>query len=103
LQVQGVIRLTVILHASYSVSDNCMVYEPAGIYAHHTAVGKNVANPTAMILCAALMADHMGYKMESKRIVEAVKKTYRVGKVITTDVGGFATTDEFTGTVIENM
>jgi len=88
---------------SYSVSDNCMVYEPAGIYAHHTAVGKNVANPTAMILCAALMADHMGYKMESKRIVEAVKKTYRVGKVITTDVGGFATTDEFTGTVIENM
>ena len=54
--------------------------------------GKGIANPTATILSAALMLEHMGMSAESQRLEAAVGRIYRDGKVLTPDQGGTART-----------
>lgn len=52
--------------------------------ARHTfseAVGKNVANPTAMLLCAAKMLTHVNLKHYGDMIRSAVNKVLTAGKV----------------------
>lgn len=73
---------------------------------HGTApdiAGKNLANPTALILSAAMMLDHMGYRDESERLGDAVCKALQNKKNCTRDLGGNATTTEFTDYIIENL
>lgn len=74
--------------------------------ARHTfseAVGKNVANPTAMLLCASKMLRHINLLHYSEQIYSAIKNVLKVGKVKTKDLGGNATTDEFTRAVIYSL
>ena len=66
---------------------------------HGTApdiAGKNIANPGALILAAAMMLDHMGEKDKGDRIRDAFEAQVREGRVLTRDLGGTAGTDEFT-------
>ena len=60
------------------------------------------ANPTSAILSAAMALDSMGMSPEGERIRKAVKYTYAGGGV-TPDVGGKATTKEFTDFVIKAL
>jgi isocitrate dehydrogenase (NAD+) len=78
---------------------------------HGTApslLGKNLANPMAMILaCAALLsyagaAGVRGAERGSRAIYEGVLETI-AGGVKTIDLGGHATTSEFTDAVIEKV
>lgn len=74
--------------------------------ARHTfseAVGKNVANPTAMLLCASKMLRHINLTSYSEQIYGAINKVLKAGKVRTKDLHGNATTDEFTRAVIHNL
>ena len=74
--------------------------------ARHTfseAVGKNVANPTAMLLCASKMLRHINLTHYSQMIYGAINLTLKIGKTKTKDLGGNATTDEFTRAVIHNL
>ncbi|MCG3176409.1 MAG: Isocitrate dehydrogenase [NADP] [Candidatus Omnitrophica bacterium] len=48
--------------------------------------GLNKANPTAMILSAVLMLDHIGEKQASQRLENAVAKIIREGKYVTYDL-----------------
>jgi isocitrate dehydrogenase (NAD+) len=70
---------------------------------HGTApdiAGKGIANPTALMMSAAMMLDWMGLTEESKRVHGALQKVYGEGKVRTGDLGGSATTREFTNAII---
>src|SRR3984885_10754447 len=70
---------------------------------HGTApdiAGKGIANPTALLMSAILMLRHLGEMEAAKRIEEALHLVYRQGKVLTRDVGGTASTAEFTAAVI---
>ena len=70
---------------------------------HGTApdiAGKGVANPTALLMSAILMLRHVGEREAAARIEEALHLVYRQGKVLTRDVGGTASTAEFTAAVI---
>ncbi len=52
--------------------------------AHHTyseAVGKNVANPTAMLLAGSNMLNHVGLEYYGKMISGAVSRVLKTGKV----------------------
>ena len=52
--------------------------------ARHTfaeGMGKNVANPTAMLLCAANMLSHAGLDNYSEMITSAVDRVIKSGKV----------------------
>jgi isocitrate/isopropylmalate dehydrogenase len=62
--------------------------------------GKGIANPTATILSAALMLEHMGMGAEAQRLEAAVGRVYRDGKVLTPDQGGTASTREVAQAVL---
>jgi len=70
---------------------------------HGTApdiAGKGIANPTALLMSAILMLRHVGEMEAAARIEDALHLVYRQGKVLTRDVGGTASTAEFTAAVI---
>ncbi len=62
--------------------------------------GKGIANPTAMMLSAALMLDHLHEQEAANRLRSAVETTYSGRKHLTPDVGGSGGTREFTDAVI---
>ncbi len=57
--------------------------------------GRDVANPTALILAAAMMCDHLGENAAAERIRRAVVATIVADGVRTRDLGGTAGTREF--------
>jgi isocitrate dehydrogenase (NAD+) len=57
---------------------------------------KNLANPTALLLSALMMLDHMGEPDASGRIRAALDRVLTDGTVRTRDLGGTASTTEFT-------
>jgi len=61
--------------------------------------GKGIANPTAMLLASALMLDHVGETETATRIRNAVLKVLD-GGVRTGDLGGKATTSQFTSAMV---
>ncbi len=65
--------------------------------------GKNIANPTAIILSAAMMLNYLGEYKKSKTITSSVFKTINDGKYITKDLGGASTTTDMTKAIIQNM
>ncbi len=62
--------------------------------------GRGIANPTATILSAALMLEHMGLGAEADRLDAAVGRIYREGKTLTPDQGGTATTRQMAQAVL---
>jgi isocitrate dehydrogenase (NAD+) len=70
---------------------------------HGTApdiAGKGIANPTALMMSAVMMLDWMDMRDESKRMANAIQKVYSEGKTRTGDLGGSATTRDFTEAII---
>ena len=70
---------------------------------HGTApdiAGKGLANPTALMQSSVLMLSHLGERDASARLQNAIHRVYAEGKHLTGDVGGKATTKEFTDAVI---
>jgi isocitrate dehydrogenase (NAD+) len=65
--------------------------------------GQNKANPTAMMLSAVMMLSHLGETDAAYRLQTAIESVYREGKHLTGDVGGTATTEEFTDAVVRNL
>src|SRR6202163_993327 len=65
--------------------------------------GKGIANPTAMMLSSVLMLTHLKEGAASERLRKAVEAVYADGKHLTGDVGGKATTTQFTDAVIAAM
>ncbi|HEU5183167.1 MAG TPA: isocitrate/isopropylmalate family dehydrogenase [Gemmatimonadaceae bacterium] len=64
---------------------------------------KGVANPGALLLAACMMLDHLDDHERAKRIRDAMYATIREGKTLTGDLGGTASTDEFTDAVIARL
>lgn len=73
---------------------------------HGTApdiAGKNIANPGAVILAACMLLEHIGDVDRAKRIRNALETTIRDKKTVTRDLGGTASTDEFTDAIIAKL
>jgi isocitrate dehydrogenase (NAD+) len=62
--------------------------------------GKGVANPTALLMSAILMLNHIGESYTADRVEQALWKVYREGKHLTRDLGGSASTQQFTDAVM---
>ena len=62
--------------------------------------GKGIANPLAAILSAALMLDHLNLTKSAEAIRRAVAAVLKVGKVLTPDLGGKATTTGVTEAIL---
>jgi isocitrate dehydrogenase (NAD+) len=61
--------------------------------------GKNLANPTALLLSSVLMLEHLGESDAASRVRRAVGGVLGAGTVRTRDLGGSSTTTEFTAAV----
>jgi isocitrate dehydrogenase (NAD+) len=73
---------------------------------HGTApdiAGKGVANPTALMMAACQMLDHIGESERGRRTQRAIESVLRERKHVTRDLGGTATTDEYTDAVIARL
>lgn len=62
--------------------------------------GKGLANPTALLKSAVLMLAHIGELSAGERLDAAIDQVLAAGKVRTRDLGGVATTAEFSRAVI---
>jgi isocitrate dehydrogenase (NAD+) len=65
--------------------------------------GKGVANPTALLLSALLMLRHIGENAIADRVARALESVLAAGQIRTRDLGGTATTAEFTNAVCERL
>jgi isocitrate dehydrogenase (NAD+) len=73
---------------------------------HGTApdiAGKGVANPGALMLAACMMLEYLCDEPRAQRIRSAIEETIREGKTVTRDLGGTATTDQFTDAIIARL
>jgi len=73
---------------------------------HGTApdiAGKGRANPTALMQSAALLLAHLGERQASSRLHQAIESVYAEGTHLTVDVGGSASTVEFTDAIIAQL
>lgn len=89
--------------AGASYSSNAVVFEPGARHTFSEAVGKNVANPTAMLLASANLLNHINLQYYGDLIKSAVDRVIRVGKVRTKDMGGHSTTFDFSQAVIASL
>lgn len=81
---------------------DCAVFEPV----HGSAPdikGRNIANPTALLMSAIEMVKYLGEFEIAKNIETALFKVLSEGKVLTPDLGGCAKTTEFRDEIIKNL
>jgi isocitrate dehydrogenase (NAD+) len=67
--------------------------------------GKDIANPTAIVLAAAMMLDHLKEPAAANKIRNGVAAVYREGKKLTKDLSPekYVGTAEFTDAIVEKM
>jgi len=64
---------------------------------------KNLANPTALLLSGLMMLDYIGEQQHAERIRTALAHVLQAGVVLTHDLGGTASTTEFTEAVCREV
>ena len=73
---------------------------------HGTApdiAGKNLANPTAMLMSAIMMLRHIDERSAADRIEQALNKVLERREKVTRDLGGSASTSEFADAIIAEL
>ena len=65
--------------------------------------GKNIANPTALLLASAMMLDYLNINEAAGRIRAAVRHTISEGNHLTPDLGGAASTSEYTQALLSKL
>jgi isocitrate dehydrogenase (NAD+) len=85
-----------------NIGQGCAIFEAV----HGTApdiAGKGVANPGALILAACMMLEYMTDGERAARIRNALEAVIREGTHTTGDLGGTASTDQFTDAIIARL
>lgn len=90
------------LAASGCIGDRWAYFEPVHGSAPDIA-GKNLANPSAMLLATAMMLDHLGESAAGDLVRSAVVGVLDDGTARTGDLGGQASTTDVTQAVITRL
>jgi isocitrate dehydrogenase (NAD+) len=65
--------------------------------------GKGIANPTALLLAAAMMLEHVHLPHMASRLRTAIDQTLNIDNMKTGDLGGRATTADFTRALVARI
>ena len=65
--------------------------------------GQNKANPSAILMAFAMMLNDLGMADKAARLNGAILELLTEGKTLTADVGGTATTTEFTAALADKL
>ena len=87
------------LAPSANFGDHCAIFEAVHGSAPDIA-GQGIANPTALMRSARLMLTHLDEKEAAGRVSRALRTVYTEGSMLTGDLGGSASTEQFTDAVI---
>ncbi|WED75759.1 isocitrate dehydrogenase [Aeromonas allosaccharophila] len=85
-----------------NIGDGAAIFEAVHGSAPDIA-GKNIANPTSVLLASIQMLEYLGMQDKAERIREAVRATIESGDRVTRDLGGSASTSEFTQAIIDRL
>jgi len=86
---------------SANIGEENALFEPVHGSAPDIA-GQGIANPSAMILSAAMLLDHLEFGEEADRVRNAVEAVLADGPT-TPDLGGDASTEEMTAAILEQL
>lgn len=84
---------------SANIGDNARIYEAVHGSAPDIA-GKNIANPSAILMAFGMMLRDLGETGKADRLQNAILKVVGEGVTVTADIGGGATTTQFTDAVV---
>jgi isocitrate dehydrogenase (NAD+) len=85
-----------------NMGTECAVFEAVHGSAPDIA-DKNLANPTALLLSGLMMLEHIGERQRAERIRAALTRVLAEGVVRTHDLGGHASTTEFTDAICREV
>ena len=87
---------------SANIGDGARIYEAVHGSAPDIA-GQNKANPSAILMAFAMMLRDLGMVDKADRLDAAILAQVAEGKVVTADIGGSASTTEFTQAVLARL
>ena len=87
---------------SANIGDDTRIYEAVHGSAPDIA-GKNIANPSAILMAFAMMLRDLGQTENADKLQGAILDTVAAGKTTTADIGGHASTTEFTAAVTARL
>ena len=85
-----------------NIGDEAAIFEAVHGSAPDIA-GQGVANPSALILAAAMMLDHLGLEKEAVRVRQAIRGAIESHDRCTLDLGGKGTTSDFAQAIIDRL
>jgi len=85
---------SIALGGSANIGDESALFEPVHGSAPDIA-GKGIANPTGALISGGMMLKYLGFEESARRVLKAIEDVLKEGKVLTPDLGGNATTEEF--------
>ena len=74
------------------IGNNYALFSQGMPHSGMSLAGKNLANPTSILLSSVMMLRYLGLPLFANKISKAVAKTLASGKVKTIDIGGSNTT-----------
>lgn len=87
---------------SANIGEDCAIFEAVHGSAPDIA-GQGIANPTGLLSSAVMMLEYIGENSAAKKIEQALFDVLKEGKVLTPDLKGSATTQEFTNAIINKI
>lgn len=84
-----------------NIGNNTLIFEPASRTVGRALVGKNLANPIAMMRSAKEMIKFIGFKNQAELLNDAIQDTIFKKKIRTPDIGGTHTTQDITNSLVE--
>ena len=87
---------------SGNIGDEFRIYEAVHGSAPDIS-GQGIANPTALLLTFAMLLEDNSNVGLACKLKQSLSKVLNEGKIVTPDVGGSATTMQFTDAIIENL
>jgi len=85
-----------------NIGENCAIFEAVHGSAPDIA-GKNLANPSSVILASVQMLEYLGMSDKADKIVKALADVIESGDRTTRDLGGSHGTTDFTQAVMERL
>ncbi|AWL12632.1 Isocitrate dehydrogenase (NAD(+)) [Saliniradius amylolyticus] len=85
-----------------NIGENCAIFEAVHGSAPDIA-GKNLANPTSVILASVQMLEYLNMSDKAEKILTALRDVIESGDRTTRDLGGEHGTTDFTQAVLERL
>ena len=86
-----------------NIGEEITIFEQGARHVARSLAGKNLANPTAMLLSSAMLFRHLQWPSFADRLEAAIFKVLSQPKYHTKDINGQCTTSEFVEAIVKEI